>query len=253
MGAENDLNFLRNQCIKFLTNSPGGPFTQLSNLNWERHVEGIKYILDFVPKKGKILDVGCGPGHTTCMSKIFRKDIKSFGLDIGRKYFWSELGHDFGVSFLVNNVETSCFENETFDVVISFGVIEHTKNHNKFLREIRRLLKPGGYFFAFDLPTKYSFSEAFLTKFIQIFKKEKIFFHEKRYTKREVEQLFLKSKFSASVKEQFFIPAQVDRVSYLLGGIFNKNYKTINKLDKLILETPLKFFSQVYFIQAKKL
>jgi SAM-dependent methyltransferase len=253
MGIENDLSFLRNQCIKFLTNSPGGPFTQLSNLNWERHVERIKCALDYVPKKGKILDVGCGPGHTTCMSKIFRNDIKSFGFDIGKKYFWGKLENDFEVSFLINNAETSCFENGVFDVVISFGVIEHTRDHNKFLKEINRILKPRGYFFAFDLPTKYSFSEAFLTRIIQVFRKEKIFFHDKRYTKIEVENLFSRNGFSASVREQFFIPAQVDRVSGILGKIFNKNYKTIDKIDKLILQTPLKFFSQVYFVQARKL
>jgi SAM-dependent methyltransferase len=36
------------------------------------------------------------------------------------------------------------FKSDTFDVVISFQVIEHIKNDSFYLEEIRRILKPGG-------------------------------------------------------------------------------------------------------------
>ena len=252
MRIKEKLDSLRKKYIEFLINDPGGPFTVISNLNWERHLRGVESVLDFVPKNGRILDVGCGGGHTTCISKILRDDIDIFGLDIEKKYFWKEFTN-YNVNFLLCNVENSCFKDQIFDVVISFGVIEHTKNPDNFLKEIRRMLKNNGYFFVFDLPTKYSFSEAFLARIIQIFSGKKLFFHERRYTKKEVESLFSRNGFSVSIKEEFFIPTQIDRVSRFLGEIFNKNYKKIDKIDKLILKTPIKFFSQSFMLQAKKL
>ena len=35
-------------------------------------------------------------------------------------------------------------ENESFDTLISFQVIEHIKNDKLFIKEIHRILKPGG-------------------------------------------------------------------------------------------------------------
>jgi len=245
------LETLRERCLGFLSKT-GGHRGFSNNLNWERHVREVKYALGFVPRSGKILDVGCGVGHTTCISKIFREDVKIYGFDIGGKFIWKNLT-SFGVNFLICNAEDSCFKDETFDVIISFGVIEHTNNRNVFLREIRRILKPGGYFFVFDLPTKYSLSEAFLARMIQVLKSDKIFFHDKRYTKKETEVLFSMNGFSVDVKEDFLIPSQVDRISGFLGRVFNKNCKKIDKLDKLILKTPLKIFSQAFMVRARKL
>jgi len=257
MKIEKKISELRKICLdsstkKFPIKTPCGPYIFFSNLNWERYIKGIKYYLNFVPNGGKVLDVGCGIGHTTCISKIMRKDIDIYGFDIQKNLIWKRLA-EYNVDFLICNTEYSCFEDESFDIVISFGVIEHTKNRNLFIKEIKRILKPGGYFFVFDLPSKYSFSEAFLGKIIQFLKNDKIFFHEKMYIKKEVKDVFLKNGFSVVVKEQFLIPAQVDRISRFICNVFNKNYKNIIKIDQLILKTPLKIFSQAFMVKAKKL
>ncbi len=46
------------------------------------------------------------------------------------------------------------FQNDSFDVVVSYGVLEHVPNDLESLREISRVLKPGGLFFCFHLPRK---------------------------------------------------------------------------------------------------
>lgn len=252
MSTQEALYFLRKKLIAISSNDPGGPYVFLSNMNWERHLKEVRKALDIVPKKGKILDVGCGGGHTTCIAKILRKDIEVYGIDIIKKAFWEEL-KVFGGEYIISDAENCCFLDESFDMAFSFGVIEHTKNPLKFLKEINRVLKPGSTFFIYDLPTRYAFSEAVLGHGLQFFTGKKMFFHNKRYTKKEVEEIFSKAGFSTIIGEDFIIPTQVDRISRYMGIFFNKNYKKIEKVDKIILKTPLKIFSQAYFVEAKKL
>ena len=50
------------------------------------------------------------------------------------------------VTFKVGDVTKLPFPDGTFDAIVSFEVIEHIKNYNKYLREALRVLKRGGYF-----------------------------------------------------------------------------------------------------------
>ena len=46
--------------------------------------------------------------------------------------------------FMVSNAENLVFEDNSFDVVYSMGVIHHTKSIENAIKEIKRVLKPGG-------------------------------------------------------------------------------------------------------------
>lgn len=48
------------------------------------------------------------------------------------------------LSFLLADVLKSGLAENSADVIISFETIEHIKDHNKFLSELKRILKPGG-------------------------------------------------------------------------------------------------------------
>jgi len=51
------------------------------------------------------------------------------------------------------------FEDETFDVVLSCGVLEHVEHPLGSLAEVRRVLKPGGRLLVYKLPNRYSVLE----------------------------------------------------------------------------------------------
>ncbi len=52
------------------------------------------------------------------------------------------------------------FDDETFDAVLSCGVLEHVEDPDASLEEIRRVLAPGGTFYVYKLPNRTSYLEA---------------------------------------------------------------------------------------------
>jgi len=235
-----------------LKSMPDGYFTFTSNLNWLRYENQIKSIIMMFPENGKVLDVGCGAGHTTAMILSLRPDLKVVGLDRAKEVpAWRELKR-YGCNFIRNNVESISLRDGEFDAVVSFGTIEHVNNINKCLEEIFRVLKRDGYNIIFNFPNKYSISELFARIFKFIFH-EKVHSHEMKCRICEIEKLLTKHGFKiVDTKREFLIPAQIARISKNIGEFFNKHYKALNKLDKWVTKTPLNIFSQTLTICCKK-
>lgn len=102
-----------------------------------------RYLYDrFGMKKGdKFLDIGCGRGE-------FTKGFKDLGLDVSgidREKGDQEMLESIDVS-LSNDLENNAFpfEDNSFDIVFSKSVIEHFRTPDNFIKEIYRILKPGG-------------------------------------------------------------------------------------------------------------
>lgn len=94
----------------------------------------------------KVLDVGCGNGWV--LSHFARRgaattgiDITEAGVNLCRTRFKNEkLSGD----FVVGNAEALPFPDNSFDVVSCMGVVHHTSNPHQAVRELHRVLKPGG-------------------------------------------------------------------------------------------------------------
>lgn len=101
-----------------------------------------RYLLRrFNMKKGdKILDAGCGRGDFT---KGFKDlDLRAYGLDIEDAK--SELLKGIEVKYADIEKDKFPFASNTLDFVFSKSVIEHLKIPDNFIKEIYRVLKPGG-------------------------------------------------------------------------------------------------------------
>lgn len=96
--------------------------------------------LELIPKKGKILDLGCGDGAYT-------REIVNNNLIVGSDFDFDILPKEkYGNSFFINaNAEVLPFKDKSFDSVICVDVIEHVKNDLKVFKEISRVLKKDGY------------------------------------------------------------------------------------------------------------
>lgn len=71
--------------------------------------------------------------------KVFWLDISKTAVEYCKKHVVSK-----NLNFVLWNGKDIPFDDNTFDVVVSFETIEHIKNYENFLKEIRRVLKKWG-------------------------------------------------------------------------------------------------------------
>lgn len=96
----------------------------------------------------EVLDLGCGRGFQTQV--LARKCKRVVGLDVspaqisGAREFLRGSPVSHRVEFLCTRLEDAHFPDASFDRVISFCVLEHIPNVPLVLKEIARILKPGG-------------------------------------------------------------------------------------------------------------
>ena len=93
-----------------------------------------------------VLDFGCGDGVLTY--ELARCGANCYGIDLSfaavqfayRKH--QQLGSN--AFFCAGSCYDTCFPDRFFDGLIATEVIEHVQDQERFLREIDRVLKPGG-------------------------------------------------------------------------------------------------------------
>lgn len=101
--------------------------------------------------KGKVcLDDGCGGGrYTVALARLGAKHVTGLDLSANNikdaKRRLSAGGRGLSkVTFINGSVLDLPFANDSFDFVFSNGVLHHSKNPEKGMREIYRVLKPAG-------------------------------------------------------------------------------------------------------------
>ncbi len=95
------------------------------------------------PKNTKLLDFGCGSG--IFVEELEKAGFDAHGVDI------SDEAVRFGALQGVKNLSVMDshrinFSDNTFDVVLSMDVLEHLEDESWAIKEIERILKPGGVF-----------------------------------------------------------------------------------------------------------
>ena len=92
---------------------------------------------------GNVLEIGCGIGRGLEIAE--KKGTTYTGIDKNEKLVDEQIQNFPENSFIHGTVPPlSEIENERFDTVISFHVIEHIEKDDLFLEEIYRVLKPSG-------------------------------------------------------------------------------------------------------------
>jgi len=90
----------------------------------------------------RVLDAGCGSGRLLDELRDYGHvtglDLNPDSVEIARSR-----GHE---DVVQGPVEQLPWPDETFDLVISLDMVEHTVDDRVTLRELRRVTKPGGYF-----------------------------------------------------------------------------------------------------------
>jgi len=104
--------------------------------------------LSGLPRGARVADLGCGSGVFTDLLR--QQGFQSVGLDISPKLI--ELGRRKypGLELIQGDAENLPFESGSLDGVLLSGLVHHFPDPRKVASEIRRVLRSGGRFVAFD-------------------------------------------------------------------------------------------------------
>lgn len=102
-------------------------------------------LLQPTPKKGKIIDIGAGfgrlmPVYGRYFDQCILLDSSQKMLQKAKKKIKRE-----NVRFVKAKAEKLPFKDQTFDVALIVRTLHHLKKPEKAIKEISRILKPGGY------------------------------------------------------------------------------------------------------------
>lgn len=123
------------------------------------HLPFIKRELKDLPKNSKVLEAGCGFGHWVFW--LAKQGYKVTGVDLAQKAIntakrYAKKNNEVNCQFIEADIRQLPIKDNYFDYIFSFGVIEHFRQPEFILRELKRVLKPGGKIFL-SVPNLYSF------------------------------------------------------------------------------------------------
>ena len=108
------------------------------------HLKRYDFSATYVEGK-RVLDVACGVGYGSAHIAKFAAEV--VGVDLDEEaitYARQRYGGPPNFSFMRGDATKFDFAGASFDVVCSFETIEHIPGVEAYLREVRRVLAPGG-------------------------------------------------------------------------------------------------------------
>ncbi len=111
---------------------------------YEEHKIRYRFAAGYAVGK-RVLDIACGSGYGSQIlgqagaKEVWGGDISYDAIDFAKS---SHSGED--VHFRVMEASDLPFEDDSFEMVVSFETIEHLDNPKLFIQEIYRVLKPNG-------------------------------------------------------------------------------------------------------------
>ena len=105
------------------------------------------------------LDIACGAGYGSALlarhaAKVVGADLSQEAIDHARTTYASVAN----LAFTRADCSSLPFPDASFDAVVSFETIEHVSAQEKFLTEVRRVLRPEG-LFVLSSPNKFEYTD----------------------------------------------------------------------------------------------
>jgi 2-polyprenyl-3-methyl-5-hydroxy-6-metoxy-1,4-benzoquinol methylase len=226
--------------------------SKLTILTYQRIANEISAQL---PKNQKIalLDWGAGFGQMSYLLAKRGIDVTSFNyIENQAESFVNQTHYQFGGLDLplvtTNDSVKLPFPDQHFDVVLSCGVLEHVENERGSLAEVRRVLKPQGFFFVYQLPQKGSWLEFIIGKL------KLGYVHERKYSGKGIRQLLSEEGFNINfLRRANMLPKNFTGMPSIFKKLFEKQPQFVLAVDKLLARVPgLNLISGIFEITARK-
>jgi SAM-dependent methyltransferase len=117
-----------------------------------------RYLMATEVATGKIvLDIASGEGYGSAIlakvaEKVFGVDVSVDSVSHAREHYQEQ-----NIEFIVGSCDRIPLPNSSVDLVVSYETIEHHEKHEEMIREIKRVLRPGGALII-SSPDKYNYS-----------------------------------------------------------------------------------------------
>jgi len=121
---------------------------RLEEFNFRRRRDvTVDYVSNILPPDGRVLDLGCGAAPV--LAELRQRGISCVGLDYAEDMLkhGRERLQSMGLAtddLYQGDCQHTPFDDEAFEVVVCLGVISYVERYEEVLREINRLLVPGG-------------------------------------------------------------------------------------------------------------
>ncbi|MFH1789710.1 MAG: methyltransferase domain-containing protein [bacterium] len=124
----------------------------LSDLKWSnparfRLQQSLNAVKSLV-QDARVLELGCGAGRFISAVSSHRKDLQCYGCDISESAIQTAKNRNDKVKFQLC-ASTLPYEDNFFDAVLIFDVLEHVDDPLLVLKEIHRVVKNRGIFYCF--------------------------------------------------------------------------------------------------------
>jgi SAM-dependent methyltransferase len=206
--------------------------------------------------RGHILDWGCGYGQMTFLLR--RRGLQVTSFDVGNPDDKTPLpaiplSNDLHV---VRSAHPTAlpFGDASFDAVLSCGVLEHVDEFSErgnevvSLREIARVLRPGGHFFVYQLPQRYAWQEAIIRRL------RLGYAHPRRYTEREIAGMLNGNGFSVErIRRANMVPKNLTAVPEFVRSLYSRLSTPLLLVDRALCGFPgVRVFAGVLEISARR-
>lgn len=168
----------------------------------------LKLINDYSESKGILLDIGAGTGDFLFAAK--QNGWKTIGVEPSQKA--KDIAQKKGINFINS---TSELDNNSFDVITMWHVLEHVPDLESQIQELKRLLKPNGTVFV-AVPNFKSYDANYYGKFWAAYDVPIHFWH---FSKTTIKLLFEKQE----MKLKKVLPMKFDA---FYVALLSEKYKT---------------------------
>jgi 2-polyprenyl-3-methyl-5-hydroxy-6-metoxy-1,4-benzoquinol methylase len=112
---------------------------------WGEHIHRYEEVIKNLLGNEKILDIACGSGFgTNVLSKNTKAEVYGGDLSEEAIELCNSKWRKNNLIFKQMDGTSLPFEDNSFDIIVSFETIEHTKLYKEMLLEFKRVIKPSG-------------------------------------------------------------------------------------------------------------
>lgn len=189
---------------------------------------------------GNLLDWGCGYGQMTYL--LQRRGFRVTSFDIGAP---DTSMPDIPLCNRLNVVRTAHptqlpFDDASFDAVLGSGVLEHVDEHSQpgnereSLRELARIIRPGGHLLIYQLPQRYAWQEAVIRTW------KLGYAHPRRYSAAEITAMLAQAGFVVRrTARANLLPKNLTGMPARLRTLYSRFSRPLIGADQVLCGIPL--------------